>query len=261
MKSQLYILGNVINSFNGYRDLYDYVIKKVKQTTTKGYVTVNNVHTMMEGYWDTSYQNIINNSFLSIPDGKPLQIVGKIKGHKTIARLFGPTVLEKFIDWGRADNVTHFFIGSSPSNLSKLKDAIQSKYPGAKIVGMISPPFKPMSEWDNEGFISAINEENPDFIWVGLGAPKQERWMFDQKDAINRGIMFGIGAGFDYLAGNTKHAPGWMKNASLEWLYRLIQEPKRLWKRYFKTIPPFLVLITLEICGLDMRSKNNNKNR
>lgn len=204
---------------------------------------------MMEGFRDPSFQAIINEGFLAIPDGKPLQVVGKLKGNKEISRLFGPTVMEKFIDWGRADGVSHFFFGSSEENLQKLSTAIAAKYPGTKIAGMLAPPFKPMEQWDNKSFLDTINAAKPDFIWIGLGAPKQERWMHHHAAAINQGIMFGIGAGFDYLAGNTRHAPEWMKNTSLEWLYRLSQEPQRLWKRYLTTIPPFLFLVSLELVG------------
>lgn len=256
MSSSVKILGNKIDCFKSYRVLYESILDNIRSCKTgEGYVTVNNVHTMIEGFRDPSYQEIINNSYLSIPDGKPLQIVGKLKGNKEISRLFGPSVMEKFIDWGRTDGISHFFFGSSEANLEKLKNAIEEKYPGTKIVGMVSPPFNAMSEWDNKKFIQIINEVRPDFIWIGLGAPKQERWMHDNYKNIHAGLMFGIGAGFDYLAGNTKHAPVWMKNLALEWLYRLIQEPKRLWKRYLTTIPQFVFFASLELLGVKLRQK------
>jgi N-acetylglucosaminyldiphosphoundecaprenol N-acetyl-beta-D-mannosaminyltransferase len=256
MSSSVKILGNKIDCFQGYRELYDRILQTShRNELKKGYVTVNNVHTMMEGFWDDSYREIINNSFLSIPDGKPLEVVGRLRGNKDISRLFGPTVMEKFIDWGRQDGIKHFFFGSSEESLQKLKLAIEQKYPGVMICGMVSPPFKPMSEWDNERFTQAINDAKPDFIWIGLGAPKQERWMYNHYNNIHSAIMFGIGAGFAYLAGDTKHAPRWMKNLALEWLYRLAQEPKRLWKRYLKTIPQFLFFATLELVGVKFRNK------
>jgi N-acetylglucosaminyldiphosphoundecaprenol N-acetyl-beta-D-mannosaminyltransferase len=254
MNKGVKILGNKIDCFNGYQELYGSVLENLKLNAIhKGYVTVNNVHTMIEGYWDSSYQAIINDGYLSIPDGKPLEVVGKLKGNKNIARLFGPTVMEKFIDWGRKDNVSHFFFGSSEETLFKLKQAIELKYPGAQIAGMISPPFKPVNEWNNEDFIQSINAVKPDFVWIGLGAPKQERWMHAHYHKIDKGILFGIGAGFDYLAGNTKHAPEWMKKFALEWLYRLIQEPARLWKRYLRTIPQFICFTSLELLGVKFR--------
>ena len=256
MNNYISILGSKINCFASYRDLYDEVFKKLKSGFAgSGYVTVNNVHTMIEGFWNSSYQTIINDGYLSIPDGKPLEVLGRLKGNKNISRLFGPSIMEKFIDWGRQDDVSHFFFGSSQETLVKLKQAIELNYPGTQVVGMISPPYKPVEEWDNENFIKTINEARPDFIWIGLGAPKQERWMCTHYQKINKGILFGIGAGFDYLAGNTKHAPAWMKNSSLEWLYRLIQEPKRLWKLYATTIPQFIFFALLELIGIKFKAK------
>ncbi|HEV8270270.1 MAG TPA: WecB/TagA/CpsF family glycosyltransferase [Chitinophagaceae bacterium] len=259
MNKSVKILGNRIDCFKGYREFYDHVLENIKTNSIqRGYITVNNVHTMIEGYWNSSYQAIINNGYLSIPDGKPLEMVGKLKGNKNISRLFGPSVMERFIDWGREDGISHFFFGSSEATLLKMKDTIEKKYPGVKIAGMLSPPFKPLAEWDSVGFISTINNFRPDFIWVGLGAPKQEHWMFQYYKELNKGIMFGIGAGFDYLAGNTKHAPKWMKNASLEWLYRLVQEPQRLWKRYLTIIPQFILFSTLELLGIKLKKTNKS---
>jgi N-acetylglucosaminyldiphosphoundecaprenol N-acetyl-beta-D-mannosaminyltransferase len=210
----------------------------------------------MEGYRSSAFRYIINNSLLSISDGKPLEIVGKLKGNKQIKRLFGPTIMANFIDWGQKDNISHFFFGSSDDTLQALKTAIQHKYPDAKIAGMLSPPYLPMNEWNNQSFIDTINASKPDIIWIGLGAPKQEIWMSANQLKISQGLMIGIGAGFDYLSGKTQHAPKWMKNASLEWLYRLTQEPGRLWKRYLTTIPPFLVLASLELIGVKLKNYN-----
>ena len=258
-KDCITILGNKINCFKGYEEAYAFILKKIKTTSNRvGYVTVNNVHTMMEGFNDASFQRIINESFLSLPDGKPLQIVGKLTGKKNMSRLFGPTVMESFIDWGRKDNVRHFFFGSTTANLQKLKLVIEKKYPGTSIAGMLAPPFEPIECWNNEEFIDIINAAKPDFIWVGLGAPKQERWMYDNFENVH-GLLFGIGAGFDYLAGNTKHAPIWMKNMSLEWLYRLVQEPRRLWRRYLTTIPPFTLFASLELLGVKVSEKHRKR--
>ena len=255
MNSNVKILGNRIDCFRGYPELYKSILETYKAGNVQGgYVTVNNVHTMMLGFWDASFQAIINNGYLSIPDGKPLEIVGKLKGKKDVTRLFGPSVMEKFIDWGRKDSLSHFFFGSSEATLLKLKQAIELKYPGTKIAGMLSPPYKPVDEWSHGDFIQSINAANPDFIWIGLGAPKQELWMYNHCSKIENGILFGIGAGFDYLAGNTSHAPVWMKRFALEWLYRLVQEPRRLWKRYLKTIPQFIFFASLELLGVKFRN-------
>ena len=255
MPSKIEILGNKIDCFSSYRDLYNYVCAALAMQPSSGYVTVNNVHTLMEGHWKKTFRRIINSSWLSIPDGKPLEVVGRLKGNKEIKRLFGPTLMEYFIDWGRKDALSHCFFGSSEDVLRKLQAEIELKFPGTRIACMIAPPYKPFNEWDNAGFIDAINKAKADIIWVGLGAPKQEQWMYEHAPAIKQGLMFGIGAGFDYLAGNTKHAPEWMKNASLEWLYRLLQEPGRLWKRYVTIIPPFLFYALLELLGMPIKGK------
>ena len=183
---------------------------------------------------------------MALPDGKPLSVIAKLKGEKNISRIFGPSFMEDTIDWGQKDNLTHFFFGSSENTLKNLRASINSKYPKAKIAGMVSPPFRSWSKSENNNFISIINNSNADLIWVGLGAPKQELWMYENYKQLNKGIMIGIGAGFDYIAGNTKHAPEWMKNLSLEWLYRLIQEPGRLWKRYLVTNSLFIFYMMLE---------------
>lgn len=255
---QVNILGNKIDCFPDYRTFFEAVMVAMKKGEARGYVTVNNVHTMVEGFRNAAYQTIINEGYLAIPDGKPLEVVGKLKGSKTISRLFGPTVMEKFIDWGRSEKVSHFFLGSSEENLAKLRSSIEQKYPGAKIAGMLSPPYLPLEQWDNKALTDAINAADPDFIWVGVGAPKQEQWMYRNHPQLQRGLMFGIGAGFDYMAGNTKHAPKWMKDFALEWLYRLIQEPRRLWKRYFTTIPQFIFFASLELMGVKFRSKRSS---
>lgn len=257
MRERIQILGNKIDCFSSYEEFYSLIIKDIKNIYfPAGYVTVNNAHTMIEGFWNKSYQEIINSSYLSIPDGKPLQVFGKLKRHKNIIRLFGPTVMEMFIDWGRKDGISHFFFGSSEENLIKLRTQIERKYPGTAIAGMLSPPYKPVEEWTD--FTTVINKAKPDFIWIGLGAPKQERWMHDNYKQIEKGILFGIGAGFDYIAGNTKHAPEWMKKFALEWLYRLIQEPGRLWKRYLKTIPQFIFFASLELAGVKFKKTNRS---
>lgn len=241
------VIGSRINCFPSYRSLYDFVLKDLTEKQQRGYIMVNNVHTIMESYWNPQFRRYIEESYLSIPDGKPLQVVGHFKKAPGISRLFGPTVLENFLDWGRKDRVRHFLFGGSPDTLKAMQDQISAKYPGAEIVGTVSPPYGAISHWPNDKYIQEINESKPDMIWVGLGAPKQETWMNQFSGQIDKGILIGIGAGFSYMAGNTKHAPDWMKNASLEWLYRLKQEPRRLFKRYFLTIPPFLLLATLDI--------------
>jgi N-acetylglucosaminyldiphosphoundecaprenol N-acetyl-beta-D-mannosaminyltransferase len=245
---KIYILSTKISILKSYEETYNN-LKQIFQFPS--YITVNNVHTIVLAVRNKKYREALNNSILSLPDGKPLSIVAKLKGVKNISRIFGPTFMEKAIDWGREDGLKHFFFGSSKDTLDRLLNNINIKYPRALVVGSYSPPYKEVfSDEDNELFIRLMNESGADIFWVGLGAPKQEVWMYENYKKLDHGVMIGIGAGFDYLAGNTKHAPEWMKNASLEWLYRLIQEPRRLWKRYLVTNSLFIWYIFLDFIGL-----------
>lgn len=242
------ILGTDISILKSYEETYENLKKVLKSPS---YVTVNNVHTVVLAVRNKNYREALNNSILSLPDGKPLSIVAKLKGVKNISRIFGPTFMEKTIDWGQEDGLKHFFFGSSKDTLDRILNTINIKYPRALVVGSYSPPYKDVfSNDENEFFIRLMNESGADIFWVGLGAPKQEVWMYENYKKLDQGVMIGIGAGFDYLAGNTKHAPEWMKNASLEWLYRLIQEPRRLWKRYLVTNSLFIWYILLDFIGL-----------
>ena len=144
--------------------------------------------------------------------------------------------------FARDNGLKHYFYGSSEETLSLLKEKLTEKYPHLQIAGMVSPPFRELSEEEDKEMVGKINASGADIIWVGLGAPKQEKWMYAHKDRVN-GVMIGVGAGFDYHAGNIKRAPGWMQKLSLEWLYRLMQDPKRLFKRYLVTNTRYLWLI------------------
>jgi len=139
----------------------------------------------------------------------------------------------------------HYFYGSTPETLELLKEKLNKNYPDMIIIGMYSPPFGPLTEDKDAAVVKMINDSDSDFVWIGLGAPKQERWMFEHKDKI-KGLMLGVGAGFDYHAENIKRAPMWMQKASLEWFYRLMQEPKRLFGRYLSTNWKFIKLIRKE---------------
>ena len=137
------------------------------------------------------------------------------------------------------ERIPSLFYGSTEETLELLYKKLNENYPGIQIAGMYSPPFRPMTEEEDKAIVERINEVNPDFVWVGLGAPKQEKWMAEHQGKID-GLMLGVGAGFDYYAENIKRAPEWMQKSNLEWLYRLIQDPKRLFKRYLVTNTKFI---------------------
>lgn len=250
-----YVFNTLISEVSSYEEAYQKVLTYIKQNSTPAYITVNNVHTVIEATNNIKYNEVLNNSFLSLPDGKPLTIYLKLKGVKNISRIFGPSFFEKTLSFSQQDNLKHYFFGASQNTLSKMLSVIKTKYPKVNIVGSFSPPFRSFTDKENNNFIEEINNSGADIIWVGLGAPKQELWMHENYQKLNRGVMVGIGAGFSYLAGDTKHAPKWMKELALEWLYRLIQEPGRLWKRYLVTNTLFLWYCLLELVHL---KKYNN---
>jgi N-acetylglucosaminyldiphosphoundecaprenol N-acetyl-beta-D-mannosaminyltransferase len=166
---------NLLSTNISISESYEEVYKKLKQILkTASYITVNNVHTVVLAVRNKKYREALNNSILSLPDGKPLSIVAKLKGVKNISRIFGPTFMEKVIDWGREDGLKHFFFGSSKDTLDRLLNNMNIKYPRALVVGSYSPPYKDVfSNDENEFFIRLMNESGADIFWVGLGAPKQ----------------------------------------------------------------------------------------
>ncbi|KGR73993.1 glycosyl transferase [Ureibacillus sinduriensis BLB-1 = JCM 15800] len=221
--------------------LVNFLVDHIKSLSGQ-YICVSNVHTTVMGYEESDYRAILNNSLMSIPDGGPLSTIGRRWGYVKMSRTTGPDLMKEIFELSSNKGYRHYFYGSTESTLKKMRINLLKDYPGLDIVGMYSPPFRPIAAMEDEKIMQQINETKPDFIWVGLGAPKQEKWMAYHKDKIN-GLMIGVGAGFDYYAENIKRAPLWMQKFNLEWLYRLLQDPKRLFKRYLRTNIKFLWLI------------------
>ena len=186
------------------------------------------------------YLNVQNSSLLSIPDGGPLSSVGRKRGFSEMQRTTGPDLLDEILKISVEKKYRHYFYGSTEDTLKKMQSKIKEKYGDVYIVGMYSPPFRNLTDEEDAQIIKDINNVNPDFVWVGLGAPKQENWMYEHKNRINA-LMVGVGAAFEYLAGNIKRAPICMQRLNLEWLYRLMQDPIRLFSRYLYTNTKFLI--------------------
>lgn len=205
------------------------------------FICLSNVHTTVMAQADEEYRKIQNSAFLALPDGSPLALVQRLRGYKEAEQVPGPDLMPAL--WRETENteISHYFYGSTQETIDALQKKLKEKYPGLKIVGMESPPFRPLSEEEDQEVIKRINASGASIVWVGLGAPKQEKWMYDHQGKIDA-LMLGVGAGFDFHAGTVKRAPAWMRNHYLEWLYRLIQDPKRLWKRYVGTNGKFLIL-------------------
>lgn len=206
------------------------------------YICVSNVHTTVTAYDDMEYRKIQNSGALALPDGKPLSILSKKRGFKNAQRVTGPDLMGELFKESEKKGYKHYFYGSTTETLELLEIKLKEKYPKLNIVGMYSPPFKSKVFQEEDDILNEINDCDVDFLWVGLGAPKQEKWMSIHKDKVNA-VMFGVGAGFDYYAERIKRAPIWMQKCSLEWLYRLMQDPKRLLKRYVTTNSKFIYLI------------------
>ena len=218
-------------------------IKKNINLLKGEYICVSNVHTTIMAYEREAYRNIQNDAALALPDGKPLSIVSKFKGFKDAERVTGPDLMGEIFSLSNEEaDFTHYFYGSTEEILELIRFNAGKKYPRLKIVGMYSPPFRKLTEEEDINIIEMINNSGAHFVWVGLGAPKQEIWMYEHKNKVNS-LMIGVGAGFDYYAEKIKRAPKWMQKSSLEWLYRLIQDPKRLFKRYMITNAKFIWLL------------------
>ena len=217
----------------------DWLVRFTEENIEKlrgDYICVSNVHTTVTASEDDKYRAIQNGGIMAIPDGGPLSSVGRKRGAQNMARTTGPSYMGEMLKIG---GYRHYFYGSTEETLENLFINLSHNYPQSTIVGMYSPPFRPMTEEEDNAIVEKINELNPDFVWVGLGAPKQEKWMAAHQGKVC-GLMVGVGAAFDYYAGNIERAPEWMQKANLEWVYRLVQDPKRLFKRYLVTNTKFV---------------------
>ena len=232
------ILGVNVSCLNMNR-LLDFIKNNLESIKGK-YICVTNVHTLVTSYDDKNYRNIQNGAVLVLPDGGPVVKECRNRGYIETERTTGPDFLNEILKVSCKHGYKHFFYGSTEETLKKMKEIINYKYKDVNIVGIYSPPFRKLTCEEDEDIIKMINDSKADFLWVGLGAPKQEIFMADHKDKINS-LMVGVGAAFDYVAGNIKRAPRWIQKMNLEWLYRLMQDPIRLFNRYFYTNTKFII--------------------
>lgn len=204
------------------------------------YITFVNVHALMMSRRDKEYHRAQKEAAYAMPDGKPLTWLLRKRGYEEASQIAGPDFMMRML--GSDVPVRHYFYGSTQQTLDRMRNAIETHFPNAEIVGMVSPPFRKLSEEEEEEEIRKMNESGAELIWIGLGAPKQELWMQRMQGKAD-GVMFGVGAAFDFLAGTSRRAPKWMRRNGLEWLYRLYCDPKRLWKRYLVTNTQFLLTL------------------
>jgi N-acetylglucosaminyldiphosphoundecaprenol N-acetyl-beta-D-mannosaminyltransferase len=215
----------------------------------RGYVCVTSVHGVMEAQKDPNLLRILNSSLLSTPDGVPTVWVGKLQGFPRIRRVRGLELMQKVFEMSAREGYTHFFYGGKPGVAERLKTVLEAQYPGARVVGTYTPPFRRLTSVEEEDLAEQIAKRKPDFFWVGLSTPKQEHFMDYYNGTFDTRIMIGVGAAFDYLVGLVQDAPEWVRNSGLQWVHRLMQDPRRLWKRYLYNNPVFVYRITLQLTG------------
>jgi N-acetylglucosaminyldiphosphoundecaprenol N-acetyl-beta-D-mannosaminyltransferase len=212
------------------------------------YIAVTGMHGITESRRDRKFRSILAAAALVVADGMPLVWLGRWHGHAMARRVYGPELTETFCSV-TGSKYRHFFYGGAPGVADDLARTLQQRH-GIRIAGTYCPPFRPLTESEDRELVDLIQASNPDVLWVGLSTPKQETWMYEHRDKLSVPAMFGIGAAFDLNTGRLKQAPRWMREHGLEWLYRLIAEPRRLWRRYVVFGSIFVWNVTMELLGL-----------
>jgi N-acetylglucosaminyldiphosphoundecaprenol N-acetyl-beta-D-mannosaminyltransferase len=216
----------------------------------RGYVTVTGVHGISEAQSDPALRDIFNRALLVTPDGMPMVWMGKLQGQPSIERVYGPDLMLNLCEHSVAENFSHFLFGGVPGIAEQLREKLEARFPGIRIVGTYTPPFRRLNDTEIRDLQERVRLTCPDFFWVGLSTPKQERFMAQYMSILpETKIFIGVGAAFDLLTGRIPQAPRWMQSSGLEWFFRLFQEPKRLWKRYLINNPLFVIRAARQLLG------------
>ncbi len=211
-----------------------------------GYVCFANAHVTVMSRHNLEFREALNNSTFSFPDGMPVFLVGRfLFGHK-IQKISGPDFFYHMFADEQFRKLNHYFYGGSEDTLKLLVEELQKKHPDCNIVGTESPPFRQLTDEEQRSALERMKSAKAQLVWVGLGAPKQELWMKKHASQLDSAVLLGVGAAFDFHAGSLHRAPLIMQKMGLEWLYRLLQEPRRLWKRYFVTNSLFLFYVFVD---------------
>ena len=218
--------------------------KKCRQIIVTGF------HGIWEAYKDKEFKSMLNAGDLWIPDGIAPVWVARMRGFRHIDRVPGAEIMPAFFELANEKGYSSFFYGDTEETLSALRSNLQEKYPGHRIAGTFSPPFRKLSADEEAEHVRMINDAGPDVLWVGLGLPKQERWIHRNLDRLKVPVVIGVGACFVFFSGKVQRAPEWIGRLGFEWIWRLIQEPKKLWRRDFLDVPRFALHVVLELTGL-----------
>jgi N-acetylglucosaminyldiphosphoundecaprenol N-acetyl-beta-D-mannosaminyltransferase len=214
------------------------------------YVCVANVHGVMEAHRDETLRAVYNGAGLSVPDGMPLVWVGRLKGEPVRDRVYGPDLTLELCALAARRGFSCYFYGGAEGVAERLGEALQSRFPGMKVAGWDSPPFRALTEEEQAASVDRVNRSRPDIVFVGLGCPKQERWMAAHRPRLRAPALVGVGAAFDFHTGRLAQAPAWMQSRGLEWVFRLVHEPRRLWYRYLVFNSMFVLRVACELAGL-----------
>ena len=242
------ILGVGISAIN-----QDYALNRIDgwiQDGRRQYVSVCTVHTVMECQKDEAMRNAINNAGMATPDGMPLVWLANRDSEQAVERVYGPDLMLAVCQHSADRGYKQFFYGGAVGVPELLSAELKSQFPGLQVVGSCSPPYRDLTHQEEEEIIAAINQADPDIIWVGLGTPKQDLWMARHRSSLKAPVLIGVGAAFDFHTKRLPQAPQWMQRSGLEWFFRLSQEPGRLWYRYLVYNPVFIVSVLQQRLGL-----------
>lgn len=205
------------------------------------YLCVAAVHTVMEAREDEQLRAAVDGAAFTVPDGQPLAWGLRALGYEIDGRVYGPELMERACERAARSGQRHYLYGGRDGEaLAQLTDTLHTRHAGLRIAGGYAPPFRELTEAEVDEVAARINAAKPDVVWVGIGVPKQEKWMAAMRGRLNAPVLIGVGAAFDFHAGLVPQAPGWMQRSGLEWAFRLKQEPRRLWRRYARHNPRFV---------------------
>lgn len=206
----------------------------------KGYICLAGVHGIMEAQRHPDLAAIYASSAITLPDGEPTVWVGRWQGHNQMRRVAGPELMLEIFRRREFACYTHFFCGGQEGVAELLQGRLAKQFPWSRIVGAYTPPFRELNEQEEQLLIARVRELKPDIIWIGISTPKQERFMHRYLNRLDTTLMLGVGAAFDYHTGRIQDSPKWVKRLGMQWLHRLAQDPRRLWKRYLRNNSAFL---------------------
>jgi N-acetylglucosaminyldiphosphoundecaprenol N-acetyl-beta-D-mannosaminyltransferase len=219
-------------------------------TGKPGYICVTGVHGVMEAQSDSELRRILNHAFLNTPDGMPMSWIGRLQGFRHMDRVYGPDFMAAMCRLSVERGYRNFLYGGNPGVAELLSETLQKKFPGLQVVGTYTPPFRSLTAEEEEELLARVRQSQPHIVWVGLSTPRQERFMAQYVDRLQVPLLVGVGAAFDYHTGRIRECPDWIKRAGLQWLHRLMQDPRRLWRRYLRNNPAFLWHIAWQLSGL-----------